>query len=170
MMASAGTMDPLNDWEAVTAFASRAVTVNEYAPEIVGVPLMVPVDVSRFKPAGSVPLLIANVTGAVPPDVCTVWLYAWLISGTGIVTVLIASAAAMLPLYDCVALTLFASVAVTVKLYAPDAPGVPLIAPVDASKLKPDGNAPAEIASVTGAVPPGQVNVRPNLDVLEKLG
>ena len=24
--------------------------------------------------------------------------------------------------------------------------------------------------AVTGAVPPGQVNVRPNLDVLEKLG
>jgi hypothetical protein len=75
-------------------------------------------------------------------------------SGTGSVTVEMASADAIVPLYSCDAVTLFASFAVTVKLYAPEAPGVPLIVPVEVSKLKPDGKAPPEIENVTGAVPP----------------
>ena len=75
-------------------------------------------------------------------------------SGTGSVTVVIASADTMVPLYNWEAVTEFASVAVIVKLYAPDAPGVPLIAPVEVSKLKPFGNAPPVTANVTGAVPP----------------
>ena len=81
-------------------------------------------------------------------------MYAWPISGTGSVTVVTASAAAIVPLYDCVAVTEFASVALIVKLYVPDAPGVPLMAPVDVSKVRPLGNDPTETENVTGAVPP----------------
>ena len=75
-------------------------------------------------------------------------------SGTGSVTVAIASADTMVPLYNCESVTELASVAVIVKLYAPDAPGVPLIAPVEVSKLKPVGNDPADTENATGAVPP----------------
>ena len=70
----AETMVPLYDCDAVTEFASVAVTVKLYAPAAVDVPLIAPVDVSRLKPAGSAPEVILNATGAVPPDVCTVWL------------------------------------------------------------------------------------------------
>ncbi len=49
-------------------------TVKLYAPAVVGVPLMTPVDVFRLKPAGSDPAEIENVIGAVPPLVVTVWL------------------------------------------------------------------------------------------------
>ncbi len=77
-----------------------------------------------------------------------------LISGVGSVAVVIASVAAIVPLYACVAVTEFVSVALTVKLYAPEVVGVPLITPVDVFKLKPAGSDPAEIENVIGAVPP----------------
>ena len=80
-------------------------------------------------------------------------------SGTGSVTVVIASADTMVPLYNWEAVTEFASVAVIVKLYAPDAPGVPLIAPVDVSKLKPAGSDPRDTENATGAVPPDVATV-----------
>lgn len=115
---------------------------------------MAPVDAFKLKPAGNAPDVMLNATGAVPPEVCTVWLYAVLMSGTGSVTVVIAIADTIVPLYACDAVTALASVAVMVKLYAPEVPGVPLIAPVDASSARPLGNAPEVTANVTGAVPP----------------
>ena len=75
-------------------------------------------------------------------------------SGTGSVTVVIASAETIVPLYACDAVTELPSVAVTVKLYAPEAPVVPLITPVDALSAKPFGSDPAVMANVIGAVPP----------------
>ena len=80
-------------------------------------------------------------------------------SGVGSVVVVMLSAEAMVPLYDCVAVTLFASVASIVKLYDPAAVGVPLIAPVEVSKLKPVGNDPADTENDTGAVPPDVATV-----------
>jgi hypothetical protein len=75
-------------------------------------------------------------------------------SGTGSALVVIESAETIVPLYACDAVTLFASVALIVKLYAPAADGVPLIAPVDVSSERPVGSAPAETLNVIGAVPP----------------
>jgi hypothetical protein len=77
-----------------------------------------------------------------------------LISGVGSVVVVIAMSAAIVPLYDCDAVTPFASVAVMVNAYAPAAAAVPVIAPVEAFKVNPVGNDPAETENVTGAVPP----------------
>jgi hypothetical protein len=115
---------------------------------------MAPVEASKLKPDGKAPAEIVNVTGAVPPLVATVWLYAVLMSGTGSVAVVIESAETIVPLYACDAVTEFASVALIVKLYAPAVVGVPLMAPVDVSKLRPAGNAPAETENAIGAVPP----------------
>jgi hypothetical protein len=154
VIASADTMVPPYVCVALTAFASVAVTVKLYAPGVVGVPLMTPLAAFSAKPAGSVPLLMLNATGAVPPDVCTDWLYGASIRGTGSVTVAIASAGTIVPLYVCVAVTAFASVAVTANVYGPEAPGVPLITPLDAFKVKPDGSDPDVMANVIGAVPP----------------
>ena len=124
----ADTIVPLYDCVAVTLFASVASIVKLYEPATVGVPVIAPVAVSSDNPAGSDPNDTENAIGAVPPDVATVWLYDVLSSGTGSVAVVMLTAAAMVPLYACDAVTEFASVAVTVKLYAPAAVGVPLIA------------------------------------------
>ena len=43
-----------------------ALTVKLNVPAVVGVPVIAPLDVFRFKPVGSVPLLIAQVIGVVP--------------------------------------------------------------------------------------------------------
>ena len=80
-------------------------------------------------------------------------------SGTGNVVVVMLSAEAMVPLYACVAVTLFASVASIVKLYAPAAVGVPLIAPVEVSSDNPVGNDPVDTENDTGAVPPDVATV-----------
>ena len=75
-------------------------------------------------------------------------------SGVGSVAVVMASAETTVTLYDCDAVTLFASVAVIVKLYVPALVGVPLMTPVDAFSESPEGSAPAVSANVMGAVPP----------------
>ena len=46
------------------------------------------------------------------------------------------------------------SVIFTVKLAAPEAVGVPLIAPLDAFKVSPAGSDPTEMDHVYGVVPP----------------
>ena len=75
-------------------------------------------------------------------------------SGAGSVPVVIASVDAIVPLYDCDAVTLLASVAVIVKLYVPPLVGVPLMTPEDVLSERPVGSAPAVSANVMGAVPP----------------
>jgi hypothetical protein len=52
---------------------------------------MTPVDAFSARPVGSEPAETENVIGDVPPDVCTVWLYALVITGVGSVAVVIAS-------------------------------------------------------------------------------
>ena len=51
------------------------------------------------------------------------------------------------------------SVALMVKLAAPPAVGVPVIAPVVALSERPSGNDPAETVKLYGAVPPLPVTV-----------
>ena len=86
-------------------------------------------------------------------------MYAELMSGTGSVAVVMLSADTMVPLYACVAVTLFASVALIVKLYAPAAVGVPVIAPVEVFKLKLVGSDPSDTENAIGAVPPDVATV-----------
>jgi len=59
----------------VQPLLSVAVIVNDELPWVVGVPESTPESESD-NPAGSVPDVTANVTGAVPPVAVTVWLYA----------------------------------------------------------------------------------------------
>ena len=54
-------MVPVKVVEAVTPAASRIVTVAVVAPTVVGVPLMVPVELSKLRPAGRA--LVENVHG-----------------------------------------------------------------------------------------------------------
>jgi hypothetical protein len=145
---------PVYSFVAVTELASVAVIVKSYAPAADGVPVIAPVDVSSESPVGSDPAVTAKVTGAVPPLVGIVWLYDVLMSGVGNVLVVIVSDAAIVPVYSFVAVTELASVAVTVKSYAPAADGVPLIAPVVEPKDRPVGSAPALTENAIGAVPP----------------
>ena len=64
----------VKDFEAVP-YSFAAVTVKVYAPELVGVPEIMPVDALRLNPAGRVPEVTAHVIGAVPVAV-RVWEYA----------------------------------------------------------------------------------------------
>ena len=51
----------------ITPFVSVAWAVNGFAPAVVGTPEMTPAALNRVRPAGSVPALIDQVYGAVPP-------------------------------------------------------------------------------------------------------
>ena len=55
-------------------FLSVAVTSKLKVPFAVGVPVSLPVEEARFRPVGWVPLVMANVAGAAPPDCVIVWL------------------------------------------------------------------------------------------------
>jgi len=55
------------DWDAVTFFASLTVKVGLEVPAVVGVPEIMPVEASRFSPAGRDPPVIDQVQGSNPP-------------------------------------------------------------------------------------------------------
>lgn len=61
-------------WLADIFAASVTWKVTEPLPEPVGVPVMAPVLLFKLNPAGSVPAMIAQVYGLVPPDSVSVWL------------------------------------------------------------------------------------------------
>ncbi len=58
----------------LTPLASVSSTVKFEVPAVVGTPLITPVAESRLRPAGSVPSVIAQFNGAVPPVEPSVWL------------------------------------------------------------------------------------------------
>jgi len=62
----------LNAFVPVLFAASFTLTVNEAVPAVVGVPETTPVDVTRLNPAGSVPALILQLYGVVPPLACMI--------------------------------------------------------------------------------------------------
>ena len=49
------------------AFASSTFAVNEYAPAVLGVPAIAPLEAFSCRPVGSVPALVLQVYGGVPP-------------------------------------------------------------------------------------------------------
>jgi len=57
---------------AVGVVESVTVTVKSEVPAAVGVPVMIPVESSRLKPAGSVPVVTDHVYGVTPPEAARV--------------------------------------------------------------------------------------------------
>lgn len=66
----------LKDWVAVLLLASCTWAVKVEVPDAVGVPVIAPDDAFKVRPAGSEPLLMLHVYGAVPPVACSVAEYA----------------------------------------------------------------------------------------------
>ena len=130
-------------------FASVAVMVKVAAVVLVGVPVMAPVLVFKVRPAGSVPLVTAYTYGAVPAlaaalDEYGVPTVSEAFSVANVSTGQIFNANVRVPLQP--------RESVAGKVSEVPAPllvvGVPLITPVEALKLKPEGSVPVVSASV----------------------
>ena len=118
----------------------------------VGVPLSRPVDAFNVNPAGSVPLVTAQVIVALPDaaNVCEYALPVWP-DGNG-ETVVITGAEFTLRLI-CLDAVPKALVARTVRLLTAIAVGVPVMAPVALFNANPWGKAPRASAQEMGVVP-----------------
>jgi len=121
---------------------------------VVGVPLITPVAGVKLRPVGRLPTDIAHVIGAVPVA-ARVWLYAvpTVPAGKEAVVIVGATGAELITMLSALVAFPALFVALTVKLKVVAVVGVPVIAPVDAFKLRPPGRLPLAIAHVIGAVP-----------------
>jgi hypothetical protein len=136
--------------------ASFTCTVNDAVPAVVGVPLTCPVALSA-NPAGKAPALIDQLYGFVPPLACSVVEYAVPAVPPGsvvVVTVGGCAGAATTTLKAFVPVLFAESLTRTVIDTVPAVVGVPLITPVDETRLTPAGNVPALRLQVYGVVPP----------------
>jgi hypothetical protein len=125
-------------------------------PGTVGVPEIVPVDVSRLSPAGSAPAFTVHTKGCPPPVADTVVLYGVPTVAPGSNVVVMTGATdftTSIPRWAVAAFEL-ASVTFTVNEDVPGAVGVPDIAPVEGSRARPVGSDPLVTDHVKGAVPP----------------
>jgi hypothetical protein len=141
----------LNAFVPVLFAASFTCTVKETVPVVVGVPEITPVDATRFNPAGNVPALTLQPYGVVPPLACSVVEYAVPAVPPGsdvVVTVGGCGTAATAMLSAFVPVLFAASVTCTVNDAVPAVVGIPEIAPVDATSVKPAGRVPALIVQV----------------------
>jgi hypothetical protein len=129
---------------------SVAFIVKLYVPDALGVPLITPLEVFSAKPAGSDPLA-ANVIGGVPPDVCTVWLYVFVMTGAGsdAVTMESAPAVTVTVLLSVMPLPPAESCISKMNVYVPGVVGVPLNVHVEPAAVdvvgltdNPGGSAP----------------------------
>ena len=132
---------------------SVTVTVTGNVPLEAGVPVITPEVALMVNGDGSPVALQAN--GAVPLEAATGALYAEPTTPLGSAAVVIVSPVPIVmenccEAVKCVGLVL--SVAVTVKDVVPIAPGVPVMAPVEAFSVSPAGS--AVLVQVTGEVPP----------------
>jgi hypothetical protein len=130
--------------DAVAFALSFTCTVKLEVPAVVGVPLIAPLAASD-SPAGSEPTVVDHVLPPDPPLATRVCEYATPTVPLGseeVVTVNCGGAMVMLNACDAVAFEL--SFTCTVKLEAPAAIGVPLIAPLAASD-SPAGSEPAVV-------------------------
>ncbi len=124
-------------------FPSVAVTVKAFVAAVLGVPESTPVAGLSVSPAGSAPAVTLNVYVPLPPVADTVCAY-----GTPIVPLdrlagFTAIAALMVTVKAREPVAPLPSVAVMVKLLAPTALGVPVMAPVEAFSDRPFGSEPA---------------------------
>src|SRR5690242_14680781 len=101
---------------------------------------MAPDDAFSVKPGGSAPALTEKLYGEVPPDTLMVCEYAVPPFPSRSELVVMLGAGLMTTVYACDPLD-SRSAAVTVNLYVPEVPGVPLITP-EPSNENPGGSVP----------------------------
>jgi len=120
-------------------------TVRFAVPAVAGVPLTV--HPFRLNPAGSVPPVMVQLYGCVPPVIPNVALYAVPTVPLGRVGARVSAPPVGTTVSVMVAVPvsggLLESVAFTAKVYVPAAVGNPLIVQLFAAKLNPAGNDPA---------------------------
>jgi len=140
-----------NALEAVAAgtLESVTVTVKLEVPARVGVPEIIPVAVSKPRPAGRVPAVTAQLYVGRPPATASAWLYAVpTVAAGSVVVVMVIAFIVMDKADDAVCGDVAESVTVTVKGEVPATVGVPEIIPVAPSKVRPAGRDPAVIDHV----------------------
>lgn len=125
---------------------SVTLTVNEYVPAVVGVPLIWP-ELLNVNPAGKLPELIDQLYGVVPPLAASVAEYEVLATPPGsedvvICTGVIPAVIAMLRFAVAFCAGELESLTATVNAEVPAVVGVPLICPALLS-VKPAGREPA---------------------------
>jgi hypothetical protein len=120
------------------------------------------VDAFSVNPTGSTPETVLQVYGDVPPLAISVALYAVPCCPAGKTPeplLMVRLSGATVRLSDCVALCDAGSLTLTPKLNVPDTTGFPEITPLEASKVKPEGNDPELTLQVYGVLPPVAANV-----------
>src|SRR2546421_3237720 len=138
-----------NVWLATSDALSDTFTVKEKVPALWGFPLSTPLPVASVTPRGRVPLVMVQRYGCVPPEAARVTEYGTLTVPPGSTAgVVMTRLDAIIRVNALVALTDALSVTCTVKLNVPELVGVPVIAPVAAFKLKPEGKAPVVMTHV----------------------
>lgn len=138
---------------AVAPTLSVTLAVKLDVPDVVGVPVIAPVEATMESPAGRLPEEIDHERGEVPPVEARVWLYVAPTVVAGRLDVVIEGAALTTMESAFVALAVSVSVALTVKLEVPDAVGVPVIDPPEV-RDSPVGRLPALRDQVRAPVPP----------------
>jgi hypothetical protein len=130
---------------------SVAMTVKEYGddPASAGVPVMAPVEAFKVKPGGRGPEDTDQEYGWVPPDAASVAEYASPVSPLGSEEVVIVRGGGEVMVISRFAVAVRAgeleSVAVAVNGDDPAPDGVPVIAPVDELRVRPEGRDPEVI-------------------------
>ncbi len=137
-------------WYVVAPYTSVTRTVNVEALLTVGVPDISPVDELSVRPAGSVPVAMVHVNGAVPPVAARNSEYAMVLVPSGSVVVVITGVGLTTMLKSFAAVYPEASVTWMVKPDVLVAVGVPEITPDEESMLTPGGKLPAVMAQVNG--------------------
>jgi len=145
-------MDRALDAVAPTASLTRTVKLN--VPPVVGIPLMVPVLAFKLSPLGSDPVVIAQLSGGMPPVAINDVEYKLPVDPPGAEEVVIDKAEAITIESALVAVAPAPSVARTVKLNVPDADAVPVMVPVPEFKVRPAGSAPEARDQTMGGIPP----------------
>ena len=169
MIVSAGRLDVVMVTVALTtidrAFVADAPTLSATfavkleVPDAVGVPVIAPDEAVRDSPAGRDPEEIDHVRGDVPPLAARVWLYEVPTVPFGRLAVVMPGAVLTVIDSAFVAEAPTLSATFAVKLDAPEAVGVPVIAPLEATIDRPAGRLPEDIDHVSGDVPPVTASV-----------
>ena len=148
-MAKPEAIVKMNVWLALSDALSDTFTVKEKVPALWGFPLKTPLAAASVTPRGRVPLVTVQRYGGVPPEAARVIEYGTLTVPPGSAAgVVMTRLDAIFRVNGLVALTEALSVTCTVKLNVPELVGVPVIAPVAAFKLKPEGKAPVMVTHV----------------------
>lgn len=136
---------------------SVAVTVKVEVPVAVGVPVMAPVLASSDRPAGSEPVVTAQVTGGVAKLTCRVALYPTFTVPADSEVVVITMTWFAIVMLSCLVADMGVAAeswTFTVKVDVPAAVGVPEIAPLLALSDRPFGRLPVVMLQERFPVPP----------------